>query len=92
MFLERGPGIESLVDLLHQYLMGDYSKKAVLAKWLDDLVDAAELAANSPDMKRVSKPSAALKCSHEYLEEEAEKTASHKHTKEATADREDVMA
>ncbi|KAG9121366.1 hypothetical protein FRC07_002700 [Ceratobasidium sp. 392] len=43
-FLERGPGIESLVNVLAHYLEGNYTEKPVLEKWLDDLVDAATTA------------------------------------------------
>ncbi|KAG9124265.1 hypothetical protein FRC07_012212, partial [Ceratobasidium sp. 392] len=45
-FLERGLGIESLVDVLAHYLEGDYTEKPVLEKWLDDLVDAATTASS----------------------------------------------
>lgn len=44
-FLEHGPAIESLVDLLARYLEGNYSEKPVLSKWVDDLIDAAAAAA-----------------------------------------------
>lgn len=40
-FLERGPGIESLVNLLARYLEGNYSEKPVLYKWLNDCVARA---------------------------------------------------
>ncbi|KAG9122668.1 hypothetical protein FRC07_000862 [Ceratobasidium sp. 392] len=46
-FLEKGPGMESLVDVLAHYLQGDYTEKPVLEKWLDDLVDAATMASSA---------------------------------------------
>ncbi|KAF8597429.1 hypothetical protein BDV93DRAFT_513341 [Ceratobasidium sp. AG-I] len=85
-FLERGPGIESLADLFTRYLDGDYSEKPVVAKWLDDLTEAAEaMGANAtePSSKRISKPSAAQKRSNKWLESTAEETATRKRARTA---------
>ncbi|KAG9124124.1 hypothetical protein FRC07_012737 [Ceratobasidium sp. 392] len=45
--VERGPGIESNVDIFTRYLTGDYREQPVIAKWLDDLIDTAEDISNT---------------------------------------------
>ncbi|KAG8682321.1 hypothetical protein FRC09_016852, partial [Ceratobasidium sp. 395] len=70
---ERGPGIESLVDIMAHYLEGDCAEKPVLAKWVDDLIEAASVApgsipSNQVSTKRLPKPSAAQKPSNEWAD------------------------
>ncbi|KAG9101895.1 hypothetical protein FRC07_010272 [Ceratobasidium sp. 392] len=42
VFTERGPGLDSLANVLEHYLTGDYTETVVIGKWLDDLIAAAE--------------------------------------------------
>lgn len=42
VFQERGPGIESLVNLFEKYLLGEYLEQPVIVKWVEDLTEAAE--------------------------------------------------
>ncbi|KAG8697572.1 hypothetical protein FRC09_007774 [Ceratobasidium sp. 395] len=84
---ERGPGIESIVDIFTQYLTGDYAEKPVIDKWLDDLIDAAEhMSRAALPAKRTSKLSAAQKRSNEWKEEENEEKAQRKRAKVAKAE------
>lgn len=52
-FRERGPGIESIVDVFSSYLTGDFKEKALLEKWVVDLTHAAE-AMTETELKQVS--------------------------------------
>ncbi|QRV82866.1 hypothetical protein RhiJN_10882 [Ceratobasidium sp. AG-Ba] len=76
LLAERGPGLESIVQVFRHYLSGPFAEKPVIEKWLDDLIEAAEHTSNELSMqKRISKPSASLKRSNEYIaDEQAEKT------------------
>ncbi|KAG8750264.1 hypothetical protein FRC12_012964 [Ceratobasidium sp. 428] len=95
-FRERGSGIESLVTILAHYLEGEYAEKPVLAKWVDDLIDAAESASTvlpeKASTKRVSKPSAAQKRSNEWVELTTEATAARKRQKAEAIEKADRHA
>ncbi|QRV97083.1 hypothetical protein RhiJN_25102 [Ceratobasidium sp. AG-Ba] len=77
--VERGPGIESIIDIFTHYLTGNYDEKPIIVKWVDDLVDAAEHLSSMT--KRISKPSAALKRSNEWLGEVEDEKAKKKQAK-----------
>ncbi|KAG8726689.1 hypothetical protein FRC12_023167 [Ceratobasidium sp. 428] len=77
-FRERGPGVESFVGIITHYLEGDYAEKLVLAKWVDDLIEAASMASPIPSTqtsaKRLSKPLVAQKRSNEWVDTTFEET------------------
>ncbi|KAG9083469.1 hypothetical protein FS749_006003 [Ceratobasidium sp. UAMH 11750] len=86
-FIERGPGIESIVDIFDKYLSGNYTEKPVIAKWLDDLIDAAEHMSDVElPAKRTSKPSAAQKRLNEWQDEVNEEKARKKRAKTTKAE------
>ncbi|KAG9125517.1 hypothetical protein FRC07_007281 [Ceratobasidium sp. 392] len=94
-FLERGPGIESLANILAHYLEGDYTEKPVIEKWLEDLIDAATTASSAApnkatmSEKRVSKPSAAQMRTNEWLQSRTDATTFRKRKRdEATQEAE----
>ncbi|KAG9109345.1 hypothetical protein FRC07_008337, partial [Ceratobasidium sp. 392] len=86
-FYERGPGIESIVDVFVHYLTGDFTKKTLLEKWVTDLTEAAENIAKTEDQrpKRPLKTSAAMKRSIQYNDLVNEAAAGRKRSKQEKA-------
>ncbi|KAG8683523.1 hypothetical protein FRC09_016027, partial [Ceratobasidium sp. 395] len=85
VFIDRGPGLESLADTFTCYLTGDYTEKPIIAKWLDDLTEAAETMSlqkvRSNKGKKVSKPSEAQKHTNAWIELTQEEECSRKKQK-----------
>ncbi|QRV99077.1 hypothetical protein RhiJN_27096 [Ceratobasidium sp. AG-Ba] len=84
---ERGPGLESIVEVFRHYLSGAFAEKPVIEKWLDDLTTAAEHISRDPCVKRISKPSASLKRSNEYVADEKAEKEERKRKKGETKDK-----
>ncbi|KAG8706755.1 hypothetical protein FRC09_002240 [Ceratobasidium sp. 395] len=88
IFTEKGPGLESLANVLERHLTGDYTEKAVIGKWLDDLIAAAERMSTerkTNKTKRVPKPSAAQKRTNDWIESTQEEKSARKQQKTSAA-------
>ncbi|KAG8779902.1 hypothetical protein FRC12_023728 [Ceratobasidium sp. 428] len=88
IFTEKGPGLESLANVLEHYLTGNYTEKAVVGKWLDDLIAAAERMSMEHKItktKRVPKPSAAQKRTNDWIESTQEEKSAQKQQKTSAA-------